>query len=239
MSGCRPHRRAPEKETWMTPLHSAALAPATAAATTDAPQHRGRAGQVTSDFETFLRMLTVQMQNQDPLNPMQSADFAVQLATFSGVEQQVRGNALLEQLLARSDMAEMSGWVGMAVRGPHPVVHDGGTAELTLRPAAGSTRAVLVVRNALGHQVASEAVDAAATTLQWRGLGADGLPLPAGIYDLELLSFDGDALVEASVPESLARVVEVRRGAGGIELLLDGGRTVPAASVQALRASPS
>lgn len=37
-----------------------------------------------TDFNTFLRMLTVQMQNQDPLNPIDSTDYAVQLATFSG-----------------------------------------------------------------------------------------------------------------------------------------------------------
>ena len=40
----------------------------------------------TSDFETFLKMLTVQLENQDPLNPMESTEFAVQLATFSGAE---------------------------------------------------------------------------------------------------------------------------------------------------------
>ena len=47
---------------------------------------------LSSDFETFLKMLTVQMENQDPLNPVDSADFAVQLATFSSVEQQVLTN---------------------------------------------------------------------------------------------------------------------------------------------------
>ena len=41
---------------------------------------------ISSDFETFLKMLTAQMENQDPLNPLDSQDFATQLATFSGVE---------------------------------------------------------------------------------------------------------------------------------------------------------
>ena len=67
-------------------------APAPAAAPQGAEKPK-----ISSDFETFLRMLTVQMQNQDPLNPIQSSDFAVQLATFSGVEQQVRTNDLLEK----------------------------------------------------------------------------------------------------------------------------------------------
>ena len=53
---------------------------------------------IGSDFDTFLKLLTTQMKNQDPLNPIDSTDYATQLATFSGVEQQTRTNQLLESL---------------------------------------------------------------------------------------------------------------------------------------------
>ena len=43
-------------------------------------------------FETFLKMLTTQIQNQDPLSPMQADQFADQLASFSMVEQQTLTN---------------------------------------------------------------------------------------------------------------------------------------------------
>ena len=69
----------------------------------------GSASVISSDFETFLKMLTAQMENQDPLNPMDSADYAVQLATFSSVEQQVLTNDLLQAMtlqLGSSGMAE-------------------------------------------------------------------------------------------------------------------------------------
>ena len=52
-------------------------------------EHTKNAAVLSSDFETFLKMLTTQMQNQDPLNPVDSTDYATQLATFSSVEQQV------------------------------------------------------------------------------------------------------------------------------------------------------
>lgn len=39
---------------------------------------------IGSDFDTFLKLLTTQMKNQDPLNPINSTDYATQLATFSG-----------------------------------------------------------------------------------------------------------------------------------------------------------
>ena len=73
-----------------------------------APKTAKIGGGITSDFTTFLKMLTTQMQNQDPLNPIDSTDYAAQLATFSGVEQQVRTNSLL------ADLGTQFGLMGMA-----------------------------------------------------------------------------------------------------------------------------
>ncbi|NNF91122.1 MAG: flagellar hook assembly protein FlgD, partial [Boseongicola sp.] len=90
---------------------------------------------LSSDFETFLLMLTTQMQNQDPLNPIESQDFAVQLATFSGVEQQVLSNELLETLatgMGLSGMSQLAGWVGMEARVTAPAAFDG--TPITLAP---------------------------------------------------------------------------------------------------------
>ena len=53
---------------------------------------------VSQDFETFLRMLTTQIQNQDPLSPMAADQFASQLASFSMVEQQTLTNQKLDIL---------------------------------------------------------------------------------------------------------------------------------------------
>lgn len=79
---------------------------------------------INSDFETFLIMLTTQMQNQDPLNPIDSSDFAVQLATFSSVEQQVKTNDLLTSLGQQFELmglSQLAGWVGMEARvAPRP-----------------------------------------------------------------------------------------------------------------------
>ena len=71
---------------------------------------------ISSDFETFLRMLTAQMKNQDPLNPVESADFATQLATFSGVEQAVLTNDLLRGLSLQIGVSGLASWVGKEVR---------------------------------------------------------------------------------------------------------------------------
>ena len=86
------------------------------ATTGTAVQSAKQAGAQASDYETFLKMLTVQMQNQDPLNPVEASDFAAQLANFSAVEQQVLTNNLLtsiEARLAATGVSQLAGWVGM------------------------------------------------------------------------------------------------------------------------------
>lgn len=78
---------------------------------------------LSSDFETFIKMLTTQAKYQDPLEPIDSSEYAAQLAQFSMVEQQVQSNELLAHLteqLGGSNMAGMANWIGMGAHsGPH------------------------------------------------------------------------------------------------------------------------
>ena len=63
---------------------------------------------LSSDFETFLKMLTAQAQYQDPLEPIDSSEYAAQLAQFSMVEQQVLANDRLSELTAQMSIANMT-----------------------------------------------------------------------------------------------------------------------------------
>ncbi len=194
--------------------------------------------KITSDFDTFLRMLTVQMQNQDPLNPIDSADYAVQLATFSGVEQQVRTNQLLAGLqgsFQQTGLAEMAGWIGQEARSAAPVRFDGTPITLSPSPATGADRAVLVVRDARGTLVSREDIPARAGQYQWLGADAQGNPLPAGTYSFALESLQGDTILNTRSIETYARVVEVRTTPQGPSLVLEGGVEVAAGAVTALR----
>jgi len=209
-----------------TSLHSATTP--TRAATTG----------ITSDYTTFLRMLTVQMQNQDPTNPIDSADYAVQLATFSGVEQQSRTNQLLEGLSSQFGvlgMAQLAGWVGQEARAAVPVYLDGGPVTLSINPAVAADRAVLVVRNQAGELVSREDVPVAAEPYQWLGADAAGDPLPTGIYSVALESYANDAVISTTPVESYARILEAQSGSTGTVFLLPGGVRVAAADVTALR----
>ena len=211
---------------------------ATSAPTATTPAATGSATKISSDFNTFLKMLTVQMQNQDPLNPIDSTDYAVQLATFSGVEQQVRTNQLLADMQGKFQqmgMAEMASWIGKEARSSAPVLYDGAPVTLSPKPAVGANRAVLVVKDAQGTLVSREEIPVSTQPYQWLGAGVDGSPLPPGVYSIALESLNGDTVITTGSVEHYARVIEARGGTDGTKLVLEGGIEVPTSSITALR----
>lgn len=193
---------------------------------------------ITSDFTTFLKMLTTQLQNQDPMNPIDSTDFALQLATFSGVEQQVRTNTLISGLsdqLGLMNLAQLSGWIGQEARTLQDVHFDG--AAITLYPAPPGTAdsATLVVRDASGALMAREALPLSGGSYQWLGADAAGNPLPPGRYSLRLESSRGGEIIATTPVASFAPITEARRDGNSVTLVLKGGIEVAEKDVLALR----
>ncbi len=213
----------------------------TATATQTATQTAGVADKpaISSDFETFLKMLTAQMRNQDPLNPVASEDFAVQLATFSNVEQQVRTNQLLESLgdrMGALGMAQLSGWVGMEARAEVPVQFDGSPLTLTLQPDTLADTAQLVVTDSRGIVAQRTDVPAQVGAVTWAGIGAGGIPLPHGRYAITLASFANGEHLSDSPVQVHGRIVEARNTDGQITLVMEGGQEVASDKVLSLRA---
>jgi len=192
----------------------------------------------SGDFEMFLQMLTVQMQNQDPLNPVDSTDYATQLATFSGVEQAVMTNDLLKSLssqLASGGLADMAAWVGKEARAAAPAYFDGQPVTLAPNPALVADQAEVIVRNDLGVEVQRFDVPISAEPVEWAGVDTGGYPFPEGLYSFELVSsLEGEVLTEDPV-ELYATVTEVRAQNGETILILDGGVAVATSQVSALR----
>ncbi|MFY0308559.1 FlgD immunoglobulin-like domain containing protein [Leisingera sp. D0M16] len=194
---------------------------------------------LTSDFETFVKMLTAQATNQDPLEPLDSTEYAAQLAQFSMVEQQTKSNTLLEGLqsqLGLANMAALSGWVGMEARGVAPGYFDG-SSEITIapNPAAAADSVTLVVENAKGTEVQRVTLPVSAEPYQWTGLDDDGNPLETGEYSFVIESRKGDDLLLQEYAEIYFKVNETRMQGGDVGLITEGGSVVLASSVSALR----
>ncbi|QBY01917.1 flagellar basal body rod modification protein [Rhodophyticola sp. CCM32] len=193
---------------------------------------------LTSDFQTFLTMLTTQMQNQDPLNPIESTDFATQLATFSGVEQQIRTNDLLTSLQSSQDlmnMGQLSGWVGMEARAEMPATFTGTPINLVITPDDRADRMALVVRDANGAEIQRLTFAPGDDTITWAGVDADGNPMPQGIYSFTAEAYADDILIEEQPVQVYADVEEALIRDGETWLIMAGGVNIRADQVQGIR----
>src|ERR1700716_2820886 len=83
---------------------------------------------LAGNFQTFLTLLTTQLQNQDPLDPLDTNQFTQQLVQFAGVEQQLRTNDQLTTLVSLQQTAQSTQALGFVGK---PVAVDGSTTTMT------------------------------------------------------------------------------------------------------------
>lgn len=210
---------------------------ATATQTTSAAATEDSSTAISSDFETFLNMLTTQLENQDPLDPVKSDEFAVQLATFSSVEQQVLTNDLLESMTAQlglSGIGQYASWVGMEARAAVPARYDGSPLTVVPTPDTGAESAFLVVENNAGQVVQRLQIPTTGEAMEWSGQLANG-QAANGVYTFKTESVTNGLVSNTSTAEVYTPVTEARFVNGDTVLVTAGGGEVQASSVTALR----
>ncbi|WP_198590185.1 flagellar hook capping FlgD N-terminal domain-containing protein [Paracoccus zhejiangensis] len=218
---------------------SGGMAARGAARQTSAAQD-GAGGQqmfAKGDFQTFLRMLTAQLKNQDPMNPMQGSDFAVQLATFSGVEQQAQTNKLLTQLTQQmgGGLGQLSDWLGREVRVAGPVWFGEKPLTLDVAPDPRADSVQLVVLTANGRELSREEIGAGRGQVDWFGRDALEAKLPDGLYQFRVESRQDGTLIGQDEVGAYSRVVEAELVPGGVQLVLEGGVTAGSDQIEAVR----
>lgn len=218
------------------------VTPVTTNTTTTSNTTQKNTSDITSDFDTFLKLLTTQMTNQDPLNPVDSTQFATQLAQFSAVEQQTKTNSLLEGLTSQMSllgMAQLAGWVGQEARSAGPVWVEGKDITVDVTAKTGADRAVLVVKDTNGNTVAREDLPATGGQMNWTPATATGTALPQGLYTLSVENYNSDTLLGTSEVQTYATIIEARQGTNGATLVLKGGVEVASDKITALRQPPA
>lgn len=88
---------------------------------TQQQQSTSKAGAASLDYTAFLRLLIAQMQNQDPTNPTDPAQWMGQIASFSNVEQAIQTNAKLDSMMTSMALTQVDGIIG------HTVTSEDGT----------------------------------------------------------------------------------------------------------------
>jgi len=203
-----------------------------------APEETGLAGT----FETFLKLLTTQLKNQDPLSPMDTEGFTTQLVQFSAVEQAMKTNRQLEQLVSLTRTAAASAaltMVGREVRvdGSRMLIDGrGGTTiyELPERAASVTVR----IFDADGRPVHSAVggTEAGTNRFFWDGKRLDGTRAPTGLYRIAVTALDEAGRPIEAVLERTTRIDSLETRESGLVLLADG---VPIAAEAVRPLSPS
>jgi flagellar basal-body rod modification protein FlgD len=191
-----------------------------AAVTTPSTSNTGTSSGTATDskslannFQTFLQMLTTQLQNQNPLDPLDTNQFTSQLVQFSQVEQQLKSNQQLETLVALQKTAQNTqalGYVGttVAVDGSTATLPSSGTANWSFtvqKPAA----ATISITNQAGQTVYSGnfTMQAGEQGFAWDGKGKDGTQWPPGSYKMTVTATDASGQTVA-VSTEVAGVVD-------------------------------
>ncbi len=195
---------------------------------------------LTQNFDTFLKLLTAQLQNQDPLEPMDAAQFTQQLVQYSSVEQGIYTNKNLETLIALQQTGGMGAavnYIGREVQAPNnQAALKDGTAQWTYSLPADAASVQLVVRNAAGVAVYSGTgpLTAGDHTIGWDGKLASGADAPQGVYTLEVAAKSSTGATLSSPVTLNGRVTGVEMNNGSVVLNV-GGVKLYLTDVEAVR----
>ena len=175
--------------------------------------------EIASNFTTFLQLLTTQLKNQNPLDPLDTNQFTQQLVEFAQVEQQMKSNDQLSSLVSLEKSAQAT--TALAYVGATVVV-DGSTAPLTNSTANWSlnvskpSTATVTIKDSTGQNVytGTVAVNPGTQNFTWNGRGNDGRVWPDGAYTLTATAVDANQ-------QSVAISTEVQAVVDSVDLTQD------------------
>lgn len=195
------------------------------------------AGSVTAAQNQFMSLLVTQLQNQDPLNPMDNAQVTTQLAQLSTVSGIQQLNTSLQSLMSNYQATQSLQSASMI---GHKVLVNGSTINFTGSPAqfgatlAGAADTVKVsVLNSAGQAVDSYNVGpqpAGVMPLQWDGTTTGGATAAPGVYSFQVSATQAGQAVAAQ-PLAYGSVTSVANSAQGAQLEVAGVGAVSLANV--------
>jgi len=197
---------------------------------------------VSADTDKFMTLLVTQLQNQDPLNPMNTDQFTQQLVAMTGVQQQILTDELLQQMVGnQTGVGSPVDLLGKAVVATsNQATLQSGKADWIYTTAAQAADVTMTVTNNLGQTVATQDLGAQAPgqyDFTWNGKDSTGVQLPdGGTYTLSIKAVDasGNAVSSASYQEGTVSSIN---NSGGQVLLTINGAQVPANAVTSVTTS--
>ena len=192
----------------------------------------------TDAQDRFLKLLVTQLQNQDPLNPMDNAQITSQMAQISTVSGIDKLNATLQSMatsFGANQSLQAAGMIGRQVLAPGSTLQlqNGAAAGGVELPQAADSVVVSILDGSgqLVHKVDLGAQPAGVLGFQWDGVVDSGASAAAGKYTFTVQAVQGGNKVDATVLE-LGLVGGVTQGKTGTLLNLNGLGTVALSDVR-------
>jgi flagellar basal-body rod modification protein FlgD len=214
---------------------TSAASSASFAATTGKPTTKT---SIANNFDQFLTLLTTQLKNQSPLDPLDTNQFTQQLVQFASVEQQLKQNETLTTLLAvnKSMTATAAlGYVGSTIRADGTQTQlKGGKAQWVL-DAARPADATITIKDASGSVVATDrrSLSAGQNAYVWSGRTSTGSNAPDGAYTIEVSARDSLGQ-QVSIKNEIVGVVDSVDLSGDSPLLKIGSLTIELDKIKSL-----
>ena len=149
---------------------------------------------LADNFQTFLTLLTTQLQNQNPLDPLDTNQFTAQLVQFAQVEQQLKANDQLSSLVALQKTAQSTqalSFVGQTISVDGSTAAFNGSSTWNFNAAADANAVVTIsAPNGQTAFTGSYSLKAGPASFVWDGVGNDGTQWPAGNYKLSVTAKD-------------------------------------------------
>lgn len=192
-----------------------------------------------SEYNSFIKLLTAQVRNQDPLSPMDSTQFVEQLATFSSLEQLVNSNTALSNIasmISNLNGLMASEWLGADVSFSSSwMPYMGSPASYTYEAPEGTTKSVLTVKDSEGNPVWTETLDPDKTAFSWDGqLTGGGVAGEEEMYEFVIDYYEGNTFKGTAVPTVVTKVTDILSEGGTLRLGTASGLTVDLAQVRKL-----
>lgn len=205
----------------------------------------GASAAANMNFDMFLRLLTTQLQNQDPLNPLDGTQFTEQIASFSSLEQQIQTNKLLEDMATQRALTQQAlavGMIGNEVLAPADSVQlvDGDAPfSYVLQKDAVSTIVEVYDEDGILMKTFEGETKAGMHVLNWDGVTNQGDTAANGKYRLKISAYDAEGNKVESATLAFTKVAGVEsHGTDQTYLILENGVTVQFDEVFSVRRPP-
>ncbi|WP_084420361.1 flagellar hook assembly protein FlgD [Henriciella litoralis] len=191
------------------------------------------------EFNNFLKLLTAQVRNQDPLSPLDSTQFVEQLATFSSLEQQVRSNSSLDNIAGLiGDLHAMfaSEWLGESVTVESSwVPYSGNDIEFAVNAPDDADSALLNIKDSNGEVIWTEALNLSDDLYKWDGRTLSGIPATAeSLFEFGIDLYSGTNYMGTAAPRIVTKVTDVASENGSLRVGTSSGLTADMGQVQKL-----